>query len=693
MSDWDDFLALENFRLGWQRVLRSNHRQNKDRIGVRVFEANIETNLAHIIGNIRQGIYKPSHSEMIYAPKRPGTLRSFPVLCMSDRVVYQAIVNILARKSKAKFESVVEGYVFAHLSNELDAKFMIRRWDGPKGQYRKFLGKLKEFWRTGNHWAVRADIASFYDSIDHELLCRALCSEWLIDERLIELLRKCLRIWTSHKDGIDFPRGIPQGYEASDCIATLFLLPTDEQMIQGRHGYYLRYVDDIRVLARDRDSANKALHELDVALKKQALILQPDKTGAREIANIDELIGELGGTVSLIDFQGRQGKNVSKEAEELFYKAWQSREKNPQAEKSLMFAFNRIPPSTPSRDIALDMLREMTWRSDSITNYLSEFHGDTKVIDILLHEIQTHKVYAWHLANCLRALSAISDVRVYRDICCDWINNNQLRWYQRLAAVESLQHDKESYSFLYLSFRNEPNYIVRSSLLVAAAQAASYSAQRATTIRAGLRDTHPQVIATSVWLFLEFPDCEISLAEFGPEFGFHRNMIPALSQTGLQEPCYIEKVFLEDFEVKVPHGLSFRSVFASEYDVAVDHIRRAMRYQATDPVAFVMSIDNFNQMVAIQISEKIDGKQIPKDEYGNILSAMNKNHGIISAHFQQCHKIRSYSKGAHAWATSLGSWSQDITHLQKDLLIRDLRAAYQQCVNIFAVHLQRFSEE
>jgi len=88
MPDWNNFLSPDNFRLAWHRILRSKHYQNKDRIGFRVYEANLEANLAHLIDTIHQGVYQPTSSEKIYAPKRAGTVRSFPVLCMADRLVY-----------------------------------------------------------------------------------------------------------------------------------------------------------------------------------------------------------------------------------------------------------------------------------------------------------------------------------------------------------------------------------------------------------------------------------------------------------------------------------------------------------------------------------------------------------------------------------------------------------------------------
>ena len=685
MPDWDDFLSYDNFMLAWQRILRSRHYYNKDRVGLRVYEANLDANLRYLIDKLREEVYEASPSERIYIAKRTGTVRSIPVLNMEDKLVYQALGNIIAIKSKSIFDAITGGHVFAHLLSSTDDVFMLKRWDGSSGQYRQFLHRYKQLWQRGNQWVVQADIASYYDAIDHELLCQSLRERWLIDgDSLISLLNRCLRHWTNHENMPGFSRGLPQGYETSDYLATLFLLPTDEDMIQKCN--YLRYVDDIRILSTDRDSTNRALLELDIALKTQALILQPAKTGARKIDDIDIEIDNLAGELSVLEQNRRRGEDIDEEAEELFFKSWHTLEKDEHAEAHLVFALHRLPPSRPARSVALKMLRAMPWRSDSVTSYLSEFQGNEEVIKVLLEEITTHKVYAAHLANCIRALAKISEPNIYRNICREWIANRQIRWYQRLAAVEALQHDHESYSFLLLNIRQEPNYIVRSSLLVAAAFAASTNNQIVTVIRMGMRDSNPQVVATSVWLYLEFPNCGVDESEFTQDFGVHRRMIPSFSAAAIQGSCFIRNTFVEKFNVIVPDGLDFRTVFSPDYDQAVDHLRRAMRYYNTDPIAFVTSLDNFNQVIAIKVIEILEGRTIPRHEYGNILRALANNYGAISVHFLECHDLRSRSRGPHAWATSLGAWSQDVSHVQKKRLVRNVQVGYQQFVNAFSLH-------
>ena len=688
MSDWDDFLNLDNFKLGWQRILRSIHYENKDRIGLRVYEANLEANLIDLIDRLRQETYDPSIAENIYLPKRAGTVRRMSVLTIEDRLVYQAIANIIARKTKDVFEAITDKHVFAHLLNDVDSPFMLRRWGGPNGQYKKFLKRFEQLWKKGNHWLLESDIASYYDSIDHELLYNDLCNRWEIEERLLTLLNSCLRTWTAQEDGSNFSRGLPQGYQASDYLSTLFLLPADEQMMQSGQFNYIRYVDDIRILTSKHDDARQSLIKFDLALKRQALILQPAKGGFRHITDIKDEMDKFANKLSMIEIKRRRGQKIDQEAENAFFRSWHTLDTDKHAESRLVFALNRIPMSRPARDIALQMLKTMSWRSSTVLNYLGEFVGDDVVINALIGEITTHKVYAWHIANCITALAKIYPPDKYRVILQGIIVDQRLRWYQRLAAVEALQHEQDSYSFLFLNYSRELSYLVRSAMLVAAAFTASTDSQIAAVIRAGMKDSHPQVKATAVWLFLEFPDCGVNEDEFGPEMGVHRKMLPKYTGAALQGACYIETKLAKFFEVTIPQGLDFRVVFAPDfYDQAVIHLRRAFRYHDTDPVTFVSALDNLNHVISIVVSEKIEGRSIPRDKYGNMLPALNANHSAMSVHFLECHELRSKSRGPHPWASSLGTWSQDVNHQQKETLVQKLKVAYQHFVDVFAKHL------
>jgi len=690
MSDWDDFLTFDNFQLAWKRILRSNHRYNKDWIGLDVYGANLTTNLNHLRDKLRENVYNPSHAEKMYMPKRSGALRSFPFLYIEDRLVYQAIANVIATKTKEHFEVITRGRVFAHLAaDNLKSEFMLKKWDGQHGQYKHFLNRFHELLQRGYSWVMEADIASFYDSIDHDLLVKNL-SSYLIEDKLIEFLKKCLHTWSKHKDEHELSRGLPQGYEASDYLSTIFLLPVDKNLIDhSAHYHYIRYVDDFRVLSDNRDLAEQAMVELDVSLKSQALILQGAKTDIRELTDTNDEINRIARKISIMQNMDSRQNMSQNESILMFLRAWRSIKENNQdenAESRMIFAMNRMPADYLVRDFVLDMLKNMYHRSMDITKYLSNFKGDRHVIEALLDEIRDHKAYTWHIANCIIALSEISEDYEYRYICHNWISDQRIHWYLRLVAVQSLKNDPESYSFLFLRYQKEPNYLVRRMILLITTHIAYTNEQKAAMIRIGMKDPNPQIVATAVHLYLRYPECGINENEF-TDIKTHNKMIHAFSGVDSQQACYIRENLTSLFNVKVPFKLEYRAIFNTSYDAAVKSLFYAVAYYYTDPNLFVTALDDLNHIIAIAINEEIESENIPRDKYENLLNkleTLKPKYDDITIHFRKCHDFRCKNPLAHPWAKSTGDWSKDITHPEKDELIKRLCISYQEFTNIFA---------
>jgi retron-type reverse transcriptase len=268
----EEFLSLTNFQLAWERVLRSSHIENKDRIALRVFASNVDFYLRLLIEEIRSNTYIPMQAHKLYLPKTSRTLRTIPVLSIRDRIVYQAIGNIIIQEAIPYLSILGDRHIFAHLPQPKDSLFPLKPWID---QFSGFSQKYEEMWKQGNRWVVEADISAFYSSIDHQLLTDLIRQRWVSDENLLALLNTCLTKWSPHEKGPELHSGLPQGYETSDLLSTLFLLPIDEKMVVGYR--YLRYVDDIRILTPDQNTASKGLVSLDLALQARALVLQTKK--------------------------------------------------------------------------------------------------------------------------------------------------------------------------------------------------------------------------------------------------------------------------------------------------------------------------------------------------------------------------------------------------------------------------------
>ena len=126
---------------------------------------------------------------------------------------------------------------------------------------------------------------SFYDLIDHHRL-RACIKEKVKDTEFVDLLFQCLRVWTIDSDE-HLGHGVPQGPEASAFLAECLLFGFDA--VKYRDVVYARYVDDIRLMARDEVPVRRALLRLDLMSRKLGLVPQAQKILLRRVKTLKEI--------------------------------------------------------------------------------------------------------------------------------------------------------------------------------------------------------------------------------------------------------------------------------------------------------------------------------------------------------------------------------------------------------------------
>ena len=230
-----------------------------------------------------------SHASKILTPKPSGTLRPITLLTVEDQIVYQACVNLIADELKRRTRRRYETRVFAHLYAGKSSPFFYIQW---QRSYRKFAKRIHAEYEKGFEYIASFDLASFYDSIDHHVL-RHFLQEIDIDEDTIGFLLECLTNWTSSTwstgpNNIYHEHGIPQGPLASGMLSEAVLQHMDQAGEQGRKTVYLRYVDDIKILAKNEDELRRKLIKLDITAKEIGLFPQTAKINIRRISDPDE---------------------------------------------------------------------------------------------------------------------------------------------------------------------------------------------------------------------------------------------------------------------------------------------------------------------------------------------------------------------------------------------------------------------
>ena len=235
--------------------------------------------------------YEASHASKILIPKPSGTMRPITLLTMEDQIVYQACVNLIADALKQKTRRRYEKRVFAHLYAGKSSPFFYLKW---QRTYSKFARRVREAHSKGYNYIANFDLTAFYDSIDHHVLKHFL-NETGVDEDATDFLLECLKVWTSSTwsngpANIYHEHGIPQGPLASGMLSEAVLQHIDKAGEQGRKTIYLRYVDDIKILAKSEETLRQKLIKLDISAKEIGLFPQTAKINIRRITDPNEEI-------------------------------------------------------------------------------------------------------------------------------------------------------------------------------------------------------------------------------------------------------------------------------------------------------------------------------------------------------------------------------------------------------------------
>jgi RNA-directed DNA polymerase len=265
---------LSNLKAAWQRVQANHGAPGSDGMTVEKFAENAEQRLQHLSEDLRAKSYRPQPVRRKLIPKNGGGQRPLGIPTVRDRIVQQALLQVLEPIFEAKFSNRSHGF---------------RRGRGSITA----LGVVDRAVRHGYSWVVDADIQSFFDTVDHEKLLSAV-NEEVADGSVLKLIRHILAAGVCFPDTAEVEPtelGTPQGGPLSPLLANVYLHALDEAITQAGYGL-VRYADDFVLFARSQSEATQALHLVQEVLEGEwGLKLHPEKTRVVSVAEGFEFLG------------------------------------------------------------------------------------------------------------------------------------------------------------------------------------------------------------------------------------------------------------------------------------------------------------------------------------------------------------------------------------------------------------------
>lgn len=270
----DKVYLPRNLQSAWERVRANGGAPGGDGMTIEKFAEGAEPRLQQLSQELRAKTYRPQPVRRVCIPKSGGGQRPLGIPTVRDRIVQQALLQVLEPIFEAKFSHRSHGF-------------------RPERGCATALDVVDRAVRHGYGWVVDADLQCFFDTVDHEKLVHAL-NEEVADGSVLQLIRRILTA------GVSWPEtatveptelGTPQGGPLSPLLANVYLHAFDAQMVAAGYGL-VRYADDFVIFARSESEAAAALQLARAVLEGQwGLRLHPEKTHVTTVAAGFEFLG------------------------------------------------------------------------------------------------------------------------------------------------------------------------------------------------------------------------------------------------------------------------------------------------------------------------------------------------------------------------------------------------------------------
>lgn len=238
-------LALQsaNIMVAWKRVRANKGAAGIDGMSIDDFPAwTKEGNWKRIMTALRSGQYQPSPVRRVEIDKPDGGKRQLGIPTVVDRVIQQAIAQVLTPIFDPTFS---------------DNSFGFR----PNRNGQQAVKQVQGIIKTGRRFAVDVDLSKFFDRVDHDLLMTHLGYK-VKDKRLLKLIKRYLRAGVIDNQLYSESReGVPQGGPLSPLLANIMLDPLDKELEKRGHKF-ARYADDFTILVKSPRAGERVLSSI-----------------------------------------------------------------------------------------------------------------------------------------------------------------------------------------------------------------------------------------------------------------------------------------------------------------------------------------------------------------------------------------------------------------------------------------------
>jgi RNA-directed DNA polymerase len=263
----EQILTRDNLNRAYKRVKKNKGAGGIDGMKVEGLLPYLREHREELLQSLQDGKYRPKPVRRVEIPKENGKMRKLGIPTVVDRLIQQAICQVLSPIFEGQFSNNSFGF-------------------RPRRSAHGALQKAQVDITEGYRFVVDMDLAKYFDTVNQSKLIQIL-SETITDGRVISLIHKFLQAGVMVEGMFeDSPEGVPQGGPLSPLLGNIMLNELDHELEKRGHRF-VRYADDLLILCKSRKAAHRTLRNiLPYIEKKLFLKVNREKT---QVAYINKM--------------------------------------------------------------------------------------------------------------------------------------------------------------------------------------------------------------------------------------------------------------------------------------------------------------------------------------------------------------------------------------------------------------------
>jgi len=235
-------LSPQNLNKAYKQVKSNKGSGGIDGLGVDQLLPYLVEHKESLLQSIAKGSYQPNPVRRVEIPKEGGKKRQLGIPTVVDRVIQQAIAQILSPIYEPLFSKFSYGF-------------------RPKRSAHHGLKQCQEYISSGYKYTVDMDLEKYFDTVSHSKLIEVL-SRTITDGRVISLIHKYMNAGVIEKGKfVETVVGVPQGGPLSPLLSNIMLNELDKELERRGHKF-VRYADDCMILCKSKRAARRTLDHI-----------------------------------------------------------------------------------------------------------------------------------------------------------------------------------------------------------------------------------------------------------------------------------------------------------------------------------------------------------------------------------------------------------------------------------------------